>query len=486
MSSSLVPPFEPTSLSAIPGIATRVRRGFLTQRTKPLEYRLQQLNKLYWALIDNTPALLEATKLDLNKSTFETHLSELDWCTNDIVFISQNLAKWMKDESAPDIPLMNKLVAPKIRKDPLGAVLVLGCWNFPVQLSLGPFIGAIAAGCTAVLKPSEVSPATAMVLKKVVEESLDPDCYACVNGAVDETTSLLDNKWDKIFYTGNATVGTIIAKKAAETLTPVCLELGGRNPAIITKSADLRLAARRMLWGKFHNAGQVCISQNYIMVDQEIVTPFIEEVKTAMKEFFPQGQKESPDFGRIVNKRHFQRIKKMLDSTDGKIIIGGATDESDNFIEMTVVLVDSANDSLIKEESFGPLIPILPVKNLDEAIRIANEVHSTPLGLYPFGSKAEVEKIITEVQSGGVSINDAFFHGSIPTFQFGGVGDSGQGCYRGKASFDVFTHRRSVTKTPGWIEGFLAIRYPPYAGKVGHPTRTTSSEARANHILHLA
>ena len=375
----------------------------------------------------------------------------------------------MKDESAPDIPLMNKLVGPKIRKDPSRCtVLVLGCWNFPVQLSLGPFIGAIAAGCTAVLKPSEVSPATAMVLKKLVEESLDPDCYACVNGAVEETTLLLENKWDKIFYTGNATVGIIIAKKAAETLTPVCLELGGRNPAIITKSADLRLAARRMLWGKFHNAGQVCISQNYIMVDQEIVTPFIEEIKTAMKEFFPQGQKESPDFGRIVNKRHFQRIKKMLDSTDGKVVIGGGTDESDNFIEMTVVLVDSANDSLIKEESFGPLIPILPVKNLDEAIRIANEVHSTPLGLYPFGNQAEVERIVTEVQSGGVSVNDAFFHGAIPTLQFGGVGDSGQGCYRGKASFDVFTHRRSSSRLQAGWKAILAVRYPPYAGKVRH------------------
>jgi beta-apo-4'-carotenal oxygenase len=448
-----------------------------------MSYRVAQLNKLYWALIDNTDLLLAACKKDLNKSAYEAHMADIDWCTNDIQFVIKNLATWMKDEKAPDIPLMNMALSPKIRKDPLGAVLILGCWNFPVQLSLGPLIGAIAAGCTAVLKPSEVAPATAMVLKKVVEESLDPDCYAVCNGAVDETTVILNEKWDKIFYTGNATVGTIIAKKAAETLTPVCLELGGRNPAIVTRNADPRLAARRLLWGKFHNAGQVCISQNYTMVDQEILPAFIEELKTAMKEFFPLGQKESPDFGRIVNQRHFQRIKKMLESTNGKIIFGGATDASDNFIEMTGILVDSENDSLIKDESFGPLMPILPIKNLDEAIRIANDVHSTPLGLYPFGNKAETDRILNEVQSGGASINDAFFHGAIPTLQFGGVGDSGQGAYRGKSSFDVFTHRRSIVKTPGWIEGLLAIRYPPYAGKVSSVLLLTPLSLPINLLL---
>jgi beta-apo-4'-carotenal oxygenase len=459
-------PFQATSIPTIPGTAAKVRRAFSSQKTKPLSYRLSQLQKLYWAIIDNKDLILQACMKDLHKSAYETYMADLDWCTNDIVFITKNLAKWMKDESPDDIPLTNKFMSPKIRKDPLGAVLVLGCWNFPIQLSLGPLIGAIAAGCTAVLKPSEVAPSAAMVLKKIVEESLDPDAYAVVNGGVEETTVLLNEKWDKIFYTGNATVGTIIAKKAAETLTPVCLELGGRNPAIVSKNADARLAARRLLWGKFHNAGQVCISQNYVLVDQEILPAFIEELKTAMKEFFPKGQKESPDFGRIVNARHFQRIKKMLDSTNGKVIIGGATDETDNFIEMTVILVDSEQDSLIKDESFGPLIPILPVKNLDEAIRIANDVHSTPLGLYPFGNKSETDRILNEVISGGASVNDAFFHGAIPTLQFGGVGDSGQGAYRGKASFDVFTHRRSIIKTPGWLEGMMAVRYPPYAGKV--------------------
>jgi beta-apo-4'-carotenal oxygenase len=350
------------------------------------------LRKLYWGIVNNEDALVEACKQDLGKPTFETFLTEIDWCKNDVVFVTKNLAKWMKDEPAPDIPLTNSMLRPRIKKDPLGTVLVIGAYNFPVQLSFGPLIGAIAAGCTAVLKPSEVSPATAMVLMKIVEESLDPSAYAVVNGGVPETTALLEEKWDKIFYTGGVVVGKIIAKKAAETLTPVCLELGGLNPAIISKNADPHLAARRLLWGKLVNAGQVCISQNYIMVDKEILPAFIEQLKITLKEFYPNGTKASPDYGRIVNQRHFQRIKKMLDDSKGKILIGGEVDEAENFIDLTVVQVDDINDSMIVNESFGPLIPILPVNDVEEAIRIANTVHSTPLGLYAFGTKAETNK----------------------------------------------------------------------------------------------
>lgn len=463
---SKTPPFEATPIESISSIVNTARTTFRSQKTKPIEYRLLQLRKLYWGLKDNSEAIYEACKLDLGKSEFETALSELDWCMNDCIFVSQNLKKWMKDEKAPDQPLTNFALSPRITKEPLGTILVIGAYNFPIQLTLGPLIGAIAAGCTAVIKPSEVAPANAMVMKRIVEEYLDNSAYACVNGSVPETTALLNEKWDKIFYTGNATVGTIIAKKAAETLTPVCLELGGRNPAIVTKNADPRLAARRLLWGKFLNAGQVCVSHNYTLIDRAILDPFIAELKIAMKEFYPNGAKASPDYSRIVNKRHFLRIKKMLDDTKGKILIGGEMDEAENFIEPTVVQVSSAQDSMIVDESFGPLMPILPVSDLDEAIRIANNVHSTPLALYPFGSKAENKRILLEVISGGASINDAFFHGSIPTLAFGGVGDSGQGSYRGKASFDTFTHRRSVTTTPGWIEALINVRYPPYAGKL--------------------
>ncbi|KAI4202350.1 MAG: hypothetical protein LQ348_001522 [Seirophora lacunosa] len=455
-----------TPVDTIPGIAAGVRNAFNSHKTKPLEFRLLQLRKLYWGLVDNEAAIVQACKEDLSKPTFETHIAEIEWCKNDIIFVTQNLPKWVKDETAPDIPLMNKLLSPRIRKDPLGAVLIVGTYNFPVNLAITPLVGAIAAGCTAILKPSESAPTVAKVLQHIVETSLDVSCYDVVQGAIPETTALLDEKWDKIFYTGGANVAKIIAKKAAETLTPVTLELGGRNPAIVTRNADVRLAAKRLLWGKIMNAGQFCVSQNYTMVDKEVVDAFIAEIKIVLKQFFPNGVKESEDFARIVNGRQWSRLRKMLEETDGRIVAGGDMDESQRYLEPTVILVDSPNDSLIKDESFGPLLPILPVDDLDTAIRIANEVHRTPLSLYPFGNKQETERIILETQSGGVSVNDTLFHGSLPTLAFGGVGDSGQGSYRGKASFDCFSHRRSVTTTPGWMERLLDVRYPPYEGKL--------------------
>ena len=339
-------------------------------------------------------------------------------------------------------------------------------FNFPLNLVVCPLVGAIAAGNTVVIKPSESAPKVAVVLQKIIEDYLDPTCYVTVQGSISETTALLDQKWDKIFYTGGASVGTIIAKKAAETLTPVTLELGGRNPAIVTKHADVRLAARRLLWGKIVNAGQVCISQNYTLIDKEVLIQFIAETKTALKDFYPNGTRNTDDFGRIINNRQWQRLKKMLDDSKGKILMGGETDESDNYMEPTLIQVDSIEDSLIATESFGPLMPLLPVSNLDSAIRIANEVHSTPLGLYPFGSKQETDRMLIEIRSGGASVNDAWMHGSLPTLPFGGIGDSGQGAYRGQASFDVFSHRRSITTTPGWMEGLMGVRYPPYEGKL--------------------
>lgn len=265
-------------------------------------------------------------------------------------------------------------------------------FNFPFQLTLSPMIGAIAGGNTVVIKPSENAPHSAVVMQQIIEAALDPSCYTIVQGGVPETQALLAERWDKIFYTGNANVGRIIAKAAAEHLTPVVLELGGMNPAIITKNADPRLVARRMLWAKTMNAGQLCTSQNYLLVEKEIVPAVIEEFKKAYEEFFPRGAKQSPDYARIINDRSFRRIKAMIDNSKGKILLGGTMDEKERFIEPTIIQVDSTDDSLLAEESFGPLIPILPVEDVDEAIRIANEIQETPLGIYPFGTKAETDK----------------------------------------------------------------------------------------------
>lgn len=471
-----IPELQYTAIDHIPPIVQRLRNTFYTQKTKPVEFRLHQLRKLYWAIKDHEAELLEANKVDLGKGAFEASLCEIDWVTNDIIFVSKNLEKWVKDEKPADIPFGNSLMNPRIRKDPLGCVLVIGTYNFPVNLTIGPLVGAIAGGNTAVLKPSENAPKVAVVLQQIVEKCLDPECFAVVQGGVPETTKLLEQKWDKIFYTGGPNVGTIIAKKAAETLTPVTLELGGRNPAIITKNADLRLAARRLLWTKTINAGQVCISHNYTMVDRDVLPGFVAEMQRSIKEFFPNGIKSSPDFGRIVNNRHWTRLKQLLDDSKGKILFGGSTDEAERFIELTLIQVDDFHDRLIMEESFGPLLPILAVDNLDEAIKIANEVDETPLAIYPFGNRKETDRLLRELRSGGASVNDGLAHGSMPTLAFGGVGGSGQGSYRGRASFDCFSHHRSITSTPGWMERLLEIRYPPYEGKLAKMRSMASGE----------
>ncbi|KAL3477149.1 Aldehyde/histidinol dehydrogenase [Aspergillus californicus] len=464
MGASDIPELQYTPLDEIQERTSRVKRTFLEHKTRDVEFRLVQLRKLYWAIKDHEQQIVEALRLDLGKPRFESEVGESVWLENDIIFISKNLHKWMKDEKASDIELTWKFMNPKIRKDPLGTVLVIGAFNFPFQLTLGPVLGAIAAGNTVVVKPSENAPYSAVVIQRILEAALDPSCYTLVQGGIPETQALLAERWDKIFFTGGANVGRIIAKAAAPHLTPVVLELGGINPAIISKSADPRLVARRLLWGKLMNAGQVCTSQNYLLVDRTIVPAVVDEFKKAYKEFYPRGAKASPDYSRIINEGAFHRLKGMIDNSKGKILMGGTMDEKDLFIEPTLVQVESPDDSMLAQESFGPLIPILPVDNLDEAIIIANNIQSTPLGLYPFGSKVDTEKILSMTRSGGVSVNDAALH--IPTLPFGGVGESGYGAYRGRASFDVFVHRRTITTSPSWLESLLAIRYPPYAGKL--------------------
>ena len=390
-----LPSFKATSVGSIPGVHNELYRSFNAQTTKPLEYRLVQLRKLWWALKDAESLILDACMQDLGKPNFETYVTEVSWLLNDILYVCKNLGKWMKDEKPADIALTHWAVHPRVRKEPLGVVLILGAYNFPVQLSVGPLIGAIAAGCTAVLKPSESAPAVAAVLEHAINSALDTRSYRVVNGGVPESSALLDCKWDKIFYTGGEVVGKIIAKKAAEPLTPVTLELGGKNPAFVTANADPRLAARRLLWAKHHNAGQVCISQNYVLVEQSILPALVEEFKAALKKFYPNGTAASPDYGRIVNDRQWQKLKKMLDSSAGKILAGGTSDQATRFLEPTLVLVDSPEDSMLIDESFGPLIPILPFTDLKQAIAISNKIAPPPLGLYPFGSAAEVAQLAT-------------------------------------------------------------------------------------------
>lgn len=386
-----IPPFATTDVNTVPEICHSVRSTFRTLKTKNVEYRKVQLRKLYWAIKDHTPQLEEAFRLDLRKSKYEADFTEIDWVANNCIFMIDHLDSWAKDEY-PQMPLIFKPNNVRIRKEPLGTALIIGAYNFPFMLSVDPLVGAIAAGCTAVLKPSEGAPNVAMVIKQIIEAALDPNAYRVVNGAVPETTALLDQKWDKIFYTGSAQIARIICKRAAENLTPVSLELGGRNPAFVTRNADLKLAAKRLLWAKTICAGQVCLSQNYILIERECLDDFIKHLNDAFKQSFPNGAQASPDLCRVVNERHFLRMKKMVDESKGKIVLGGQMDQSDLFIEPTAVLVDSIDDSMMVQESFGPIFSLLPFDTLGEAIEIANKVDPTPLSLFGFGTKDEFNR----------------------------------------------------------------------------------------------
>lgn len=386
-----IPAFATTAIDTIPDICSTTRATFRTLKTKDLEYRKVQLRKLYWAVKDHQAQLEEAFHRDLRKCRYEATFSEIDWVLSNCLFMLSNLDKWAKDEplGSPEIPLHFKINKVKIRKEPLGTALIIGTYNFPFMLCVDPLIGAISAGCTAVVKPSEVAPHMAMVVKSIVDSALDPDAYRVVNGAIPETSALLDQKWDKIFYTGNAQVARIVSKKAAENLTPVSLELGGRNPAFVTRNADLKIAARRLLWGKCINAGQVCLSHNYVLVEREVVDEFIKQLRVVHDECFPNGPQASEDLARIVNERHFLRMKQMVDESKGKIVLGGEMDQADLFISPTAVLVDSTDDSMMAQESFGPIWSIMPFDTLAQAIDIANSVDPTPLSLFGFGTREE-------------------------------------------------------------------------------------------------
>ncbi|KAI8960969.1 aldehyde dehydrogenase [Daldinia sp. FL1419] len=458
-----IPAFEATPIEDIPRISATVRRSFQSQKTKDVEWRLVQLRKLYWGITDYTEVFQAALKKDLNKAPHDAILSEIHHLIQELNLVLKRLKDWVKDDKDIEYHWAFSAMKPRIRKEPLGAVLIIGPYNFPLMLNLAPLIGAIAAGCTAVVKPSESAPATAMAMKEMVEKYLDPESFFVVNGRVPESTALLDEKWDKIFYTGGPTVAKIIAKKAAETLTPVTLELGGRNPSFISKSTNLALAARRLMWGKTINAGQVCLSQNYVTVQRDLVDDFVKHLNAAYKEFYPNGAKASSEYARIVNEQQFDRIKRMLDTTNGKIVLGGETDRSDLYISPTVVLVDSTDDPMMKDESFGPIWSIIPYDTVDDAIKIMNKVDPTPLALTTFGSKAENEKILSQVTSGGATINDAWMHGAVATIPFGGVGESGTGSYHGRAGFECFTHRRTIVEVPNWMDKLLRTRYPPFS-----------------------
>lgn len=453
---------EDTPVEDIPGKVARTVAGFRSHKTIPLEFRKEQLRNLYYGIQDNLDLFYDVLFKDLHKGKLEADTAELAFILKEINYFIDNLDELAKPEKVP-IDLTARPASASIYRQPFGTVLVISPWNFPVVLSISPLAAAIAAGNTVVLKCSELTPHTARAMIKVLETYLDPEIFTGVTGAIPQSTALLAEKFDKILYTGNGVVGRIVSKAAAQHLTPVVLELGGKSPVIITKSADLRLAARRVLWGKLVNSGQTCVAPDYILIEASVKPKFTEELLKAYKEYFPVLTPET-SYTHIVSDRHFERLKGILDKSQGTIVVGGQTNAAARFIAPTVLDNVTASDSVMRDEIFGPFIGMITVQNVDEAIDFIVKEHDTPLALYIFSTnKAEQEYILSRTRSGGGGINDPLMHVGLLNAPFGGFGQSGGGGgYHGKAGFDVFTHTRTVFNQSSIIERVLSMRYPPY------------------------
>ncbi|CEH18328.1 aldehyde dehydrogenase [Ceraceosorus bombacis] len=460
---------EYTPIDTIAGINAELRKNFLTGKTRSLEYRKAQLKQLYFLLNDNAEEIAKAINKDLGRASFETNMAEILGTSNEIVEAVHNVGKWSKTEK-PWSGVAWAFHSPSIRKEPKGTVLVLGAWNYPVSVQIGPVIGALAAGCTVVLKPSEVAPHSAKLFAELWPKYLDPESSRIVNGAIPETTALLDSRWEHIFYTGNGTVGRIVAEKAAKWLCPTTLELGGKSPVWIDDSADLKIAAHRVLWGKAVNAGQTCIAPDYILCTKATQDKLAVQFQKAAEEFWPKskgGVIKSDDYGRVINVGHWKRLNQMVGGTKGRIVLGGEGDESSKFFAPTIVADCKSDDPLMSGEIFGPVLPILPVANLDEAIRFINS-RDQPLALYTFGGAKSTKKLFEETRSGAAVQGDTLLHFAVGTLPFGGTGPSGYGMYHGKGNFDTFTHTRASLDAPSSgvlgkvVEAIMAMRYPPY------------------------
>lgn len=353
-----------TSVDVIPNMISDLRATFLTGKTRSVEYRKNQLKSLAYMFKDNQDAFIQALQKDLGRSRFETIFAELMGITNEIVDTVSKIDKWTKP-SKPWAGAAWAMHGAAVRPEPKGTVLVIGAWNYPITLTVGPVVGAIAAGNTVVLKPSEVSAHTAKLLADLWPKYLDPECYRIINGAIPETTAALDQRYEHIFYTGNGTVGRIIAEKAAKWLCPTTLELGGKSPVYVDKSADLTIAAHRILWGKAFNCGQTCIAPDYVLIPHELQDKFIAELKKAYAEFFPEGNggvSNSDSYARIVNTGHWKRLNSMLSGTKGQIVLGGEGDETSKFMPPTVVSNVKVDDPVMSGEIFGPILPIIPTR----------------------------------------------------------------------------------------------------------------------------
>jgi len=439
------------------------RAAFLSGKTRSLAWRISQLQNLLKMLDENEAAICEALGKDLRKPKQECISLEIEYMRNDVRGCINNIESWIADYYV-EKNIVTLLDTTLLHYDPLGVVLIMGAWNYPIQVTLGPLAGAISAGNCAIIKPSELAPASSSIMATLIPRYLDKECFQVVEGGIAQTTELLVERFDYIFFTGSGPVGKIIREASNKHLTPVTLELGGKSPVYIDDTADLEITVRRLLWAKCINLGQTCIAPDYLLCSKEVQVKLVERMKFQIEEWYGKDPQKSENLCRIINKRNWERLNNLLSSTKGKVEIGGQTDPDDLYIAPTVITEVSEDEALMKEEIFGPLLPIVAVKSVDEAMEFINK-REKPLTLYVFSSNKKTQNAFkTNTSSGSMVVNDAVVHLSVETLPFGGVGASGMGAYHGKYTFSTFSHQKSVL-----VRDFSAIgeylgetRYPPY------------------------
>ncbi|EJE7234507.1 TPA: aldehyde dehydrogenase [Clostridium botulinum] len=429
--------------------------------TKDINFRIETLKKLKHNIKMNENNIFKALKIDLNKSEFETFITEIGIVYDEINGAIKNIKKWSKPKKVKT-PITNFLASSYIYNEPYGVALIIAPWNYPFQLIMAPLVGAISAGNCVLLKPSELAVETEKIIVKIIKETFSDEYIGVVTGGVKESEALLKEKFDYIFYTGGINVGKIVMRAAAEHLTPITLELGGKSPCIVDKDANMDLAARRITWGKFLNAGQTCVAPDYLVVHKNIKEKLISSIENYIIEFFGENAFENEEYPRIINERHFKRLEGYL--KEGKIVFGGKTDISNLYIEPTIIEGINLKNRIMEEEIFGPIFPVIEFEDIDEVIDIIKN-NPKPLALYYFSEDKEKQEIIIKnISFGGGCINDTIMHLSTSTLPFGGVGSSGIGGYHGRASFDTFSHKKSILKKSNLID--IKIRYAPFKGKI--------------------
>ncbi|MFI8709082.1 aldehyde dehydrogenase [Bacillus sp. NPDC077411] len=439
------------------------KQFFHHDHTRSLQFRLEQLEKLKNAIRKYENQVLNALYQDLHKSEFEAYAAEVGFAFNSINFIMKYLKQWMKPQKVKT-PIHFAPSKSYIIKEPYGTVLIVGPFNYPFQSIMEPLIGAIAAGNCVVLKPSENAPNVSAVINKIISETFDKQYIRVIEGDKETTSLLIHAPFDHIFFTGSVQVGKIVMEAAAKNLVPVTLELGGKGPAIVDETANLDIAAKRIVWGKFINAGQSCIAPDYVIAHKSVKVQLISKMKEVITSFYGSDVSKSNDYGRIVNEGQFDRLISILEQDQNHIIFGGKSSRSHLYIEPTLLEAKSWDDAAMKEEIFGPILPIMEYSDLDEVIHMINN-HPKPLALYVFTENKNVEKqVLGRVSFGGGCVNDTMSHMANLHLPFGGVGSAGFGAYHGKHSFDAFTHHKSILKKSSRID--LGLVFPPYRDKI--------------------